>query len=97
VGHSRVRLKSLFVSLDLNEAWRREVGSSRECLKVFVMCVERPLELARCFAAAAFYSPLRESSRWSVRNPDMFRSGARHVRPTSLEPDLGTGYVRSWT
>jgi hypothetical protein len=34
VGHS-LRLKSLLVSLDLNEAWRREIGSSRECLKVF--------------------------------------------------------------
>jgi hypothetical protein len=29
-----VRLKSLLESLDLNEAWRREVRSSRECLKV---------------------------------------------------------------
>jgi hypothetical protein len=37
VGHSRVRLKYLLGSLDLNEAWRREVGSSRECLKVFIM------------------------------------------------------------
>jgi hypothetical protein len=35
VGHSIVRLKSLIGSLDLNEAWRREVVSSRECLKVF--------------------------------------------------------------
>jgi hypothetical protein len=35
VGHSRVRLKSLIGSLDLNEAWRREVGSSSECIKVF--------------------------------------------------------------
>jgi hypothetical protein len=32
-----VRLKSLIGSLDLNEAWSREVGSSRECLKVFTM------------------------------------------------------------
>jgi hypothetical protein len=30
-----VSLKSLIGSLDLNEAWRREVGSSRECLKEF--------------------------------------------------------------
>jgi hypothetical protein len=29
VGHSRMRLKSLLESLDLNEAWRREVGSLR--------------------------------------------------------------------
>jgi hypothetical protein len=36
-GHSRVRLKSLLGSLDLNEAWRREVGSSRECFKVFAI------------------------------------------------------------
>jgi hypothetical protein len=32
-----VRLKSLLESLDLNEAWRREVGSSIEYLKVFIM------------------------------------------------------------
>jgi hypothetical protein len=32
-----VRLKSLLGSFDLNEAWRREVGSSTECLKVFAM------------------------------------------------------------
>jgi hypothetical protein len=37
VGHSSVRLKSLLGCLDLNEAWRREVGSSRECLKVFAI------------------------------------------------------------
>jgi hypothetical protein len=37
VGHSRVRLKSLIGSLDLNEAWRREVGSSRECLNMFAI------------------------------------------------------------
>jgi hypothetical protein len=34
-GHSRVRLKSLIGILNLNEAWRREVGSSRVCLKMF--------------------------------------------------------------
>jgi hypothetical protein len=43
-----VRLKSLLGSLDLNEAWRREVGSSRECLKVFAMCIESSSELERC-------------------------------------------------
>jgi hypothetical protein len=47
VGHSRVRLKSLLGSLDLNEAWRREVGRSRECLKVFAMCIESSSELER--------------------------------------------------
>jgi hypothetical protein len=47
VGHSRVRLKSLLGSLDLNEAWRREVGTSRECLKVFALCIECPNELER--------------------------------------------------
>jgi hypothetical protein len=45
----------------------------------------------------AFYSPLRESNRWGVRNPDMSGSGAGHVRPTSLQTGLGTGYVRSGT
>jgi hypothetical protein len=30
-----VRLKSLLRSLDLNGAWKREVESSRECLKEF--------------------------------------------------------------
>jgi hypothetical protein len=47
VGHSRVRLKSLLGRLDLNEAWKREVGSSKECLKVFAMCIECPSELER--------------------------------------------------
>jgi hypothetical protein len=47
VGHSRVRLKSLLGSLDLNETWRIEVESSREYLKVFVMCIECPPELER--------------------------------------------------
>jgi hypothetical protein len=47
VGHSRVRLKSLLESLNLNKAWRREVGSSRECIKVFAMCIECPTELER--------------------------------------------------
>jgi hypothetical protein len=56
--------------LDLNEAWRREVGSSRECLKVFAMCIECPLELER-HGGGGFYSPPRESSRWGVRNPDL--------------------------
>jgi hypothetical protein len=42
-----VRLKSLLGNLDLNEAWRREFGSSRECLKVFAMCIECPPELER--------------------------------------------------
>jgi hypothetical protein len=32
-----VRLKSLIGILDLNEAWRREVESPRECLEVFAM------------------------------------------------------------
>jgi hypothetical protein len=43
----------------------------------------------------AFYSPPRESSHWGVRDPGMSGSGARHVRPTYLEPGLGTGYVWS--
>jgi hypothetical protein len=47
VGHSRVRLKSLIGSLDLNEAWRREVGSSRACFKVFAGCNEWPTLLER--------------------------------------------------
>jgi hypothetical protein len=37
-----VRLKSLLGILDLNEAWKIEVGSSREYLKVFAMCIECP-------------------------------------------------------
>jgi hypothetical protein len=41
--------------------------------------------------------PPRESSCWGVRDPDMSRSGAGHVRPTSLETGLGTGYARSET
>jgi hypothetical protein len=48
-------------------------------------------------AWGTFYSPPRESSYWGVRNPDMSESGAEHVRPTSLEPGLGTEYVRSKT
>jgi hypothetical protein len=43
----------------------------------------------------AFYSPPRESSRWGVRDLDMSRSGAGHVRPTYLEPGLGIRYVWS--
>jgi hypothetical protein len=42
-----VMLKSLLGSLDLNEAWRREVESSREYLKVFAMCIECPAKLER--------------------------------------------------
>jgi hypothetical protein len=76
VGHSRVRLKSLLGSLDLNEARRREAGSSRECFKVFAMCIECPPKLER--RGGPFITP-RESSRWGVRNPDMSGSGARHV------------------
>jgi hypothetical protein len=40
-----VRLKSLLGSLNLNEAWRREIGSSRECLKVFTIENEWPTVL----------------------------------------------------
>jgi hypothetical protein len=46
-------------------------------------------------AWGAFYSHPRESSRWGVRDPDMSGSRARHVRPTSLESGLVTGYIRS--
>jgi hypothetical protein len=42
----------------------------------------------------AFYSPPREFARWGVRDPNMFRLGARHVSQNSLEPGLGTGQVR---
>jgi hypothetical protein len=42
----------------------------------------------------AFIAPLRESNCWDVKDPDISGSGARHVRPTSLEPSLETGYVR---
>jgi hypothetical protein len=44
-----------------------------------------------------FIAPPKESSRWGARNADMSGSGARHVRPTSLEVGLRTGYVRSET
>jgi hypothetical protein len=37
----------------------------------------------------------RESSRWGVRDLDMSRSEAGHVRPTSLKPGLKTEYIRS--
>jgi hypothetical protein len=47
VGHSRVSLKSLLGCLDLNEAWRREVRSSIEYLKVFAMWNEWPTMLER--------------------------------------------------
>jgi hypothetical protein len=47
VGHSKVRLKSLIGSLDLNEAWRRKVGSSREYLKVFARWNKWPTMLER--------------------------------------------------
>jgi hypothetical protein len=90
-----VRLKSLLESLDLNEAWRREVGSSREYLKVFAMCIECPAKLER--RGGGFSRPPRESSRWDVRNSNMSGSGAGHVRPTTLKPGLGIGYVRSET
>jgi hypothetical protein len=43
-----VRLNSLIGSLDLNESWRREVVSSRECLKLFAMCIESIPKLERC-------------------------------------------------
>jgi hypothetical protein len=42
-----VRLKSFLGSLDLNEVYRREVVSLRECLKVFAICIECPTELER--------------------------------------------------
>jgi hypothetical protein len=96
VGHSRVRIKSLIRSLDLNEAWKREVGSSRECLKVFAMCIECLAELERR-GGGDFYSPPRESSLWGVRNLDMSGSGAGHVWPTTLEPDMGSEYIWSRT
>jgi hypothetical protein len=57
VGHSRVRLKSLLGSLDLNEALKREVGSSRECLKVFAMCIESSSEVER--RGGSFIAPKR--------------------------------------
>jgi hypothetical protein len=76
VGHSRVRLKSLLGSLDLNEAWRREVRSSRECLKVFEMCIECPSELERC--VGPFIAPqenlavgVSETLTCSGQGPDM--------------------------
>jgi hypothetical protein len=92
-----VRIKSLIGSLNLNEAWRREVGSSRECLKVFAMCIECPAELERRGGGGGFSRPPRESRHWGVKNTNMSGSGARHVRLTSLEPDMGTGYVWSMT
>jgi hypothetical protein len=52
-----VRLKSLLGSLDLNEAWRREVESSREYLKVFAMCIECPAKLER--RGGPFIAPKR--------------------------------------
>jgi hypothetical protein len=45
----------------------------------------------------AFYSPQENLAVGGIRNPDMSGSGVGHVRPTSLKPDLGTGYVRSGT
>jgi hypothetical protein len=36
----------------------------------------------------------RESSRWGVRDLDMSRSEAGHVRPTSLKPGRGTGQAQ---
>jgi hypothetical protein len=44
-----------------------------------------------------FIAPPRESSRWSVRNPNMSGSGPGHVRHTSLKTSLGTEYVWSRT
>jgi hypothetical protein len=68
--------KSLLGSLDLNEAWKREVGSSRECLKVFAMCIECPTELERRWGP--FYSPqenlavrVSETQTYPGRGPDM--------------------------
>jgi hypothetical protein len=52
-----VRLKSLLGSLDLNEALKREVGSSRECLKVFAMCIESSSEVER--RGGSFIAPKR--------------------------------------
>jgi hypothetical protein len=94
VGHSRVRLESLLGSLDLNEAWRREVESSRECLKVFAMCIQSSPELER--RGGPFIAP-QENLVVGVSETRTFRVGAGHVRPTSLKPGLGTGHVRSRT
>jgi hypothetical protein len=61
-------------------------------------CLQCEMSANRASEAwGAFYSPPRESSRWGVRNPDMFGSGAGHVRSTSLKAGLGIGYIRSGT
>jgi hypothetical protein len=52
-----VRLKSLLGSLDLNEAWKREGGSSRECHKVFAILNEWPTVLER--RGGPFIAPKR--------------------------------------
>jgi hypothetical protein len=64
---------------------------AQESVKVFAMCIECSTELER--RGGPFIAPLRESSRWGVRNPDMSGSGVGHVRSTSLETGLEIGYV----
>jgi hypothetical protein len=83
-------------SLELNEAWRRGWEHKRVSQSVCNVkwVANRAREVWGAFIAPP---PPRESSRWSVRNPDMSESGAGHDRPTSLETGLGTRYVRSGT
>jgi hypothetical protein len=41
-----------------------------------------------------FYSPHRESVRWSVRDLDMSNKEPGHIQKMLLESGLGTGQVR---
>jgi hypothetical protein len=89
-----VRLKSLLESLDLNEAWRREVESSR--VSQSVCKLKLVANLAR-EAWGHFIAPPRESSCWGIRDLDMSGSGTEHVRQISLELGWGTEQVRFWS
>jgi hypothetical protein len=83
-----VRLKSLLISLDLNEAWRREVGSSRVSQSVCKLnCVANPAREAW----GTFYIPqgnlaVGVSETWTCpgRGPDMF---VHHLWNPSQKPD----------
>jgi hypothetical protein len=64
-SEAQISLWKLEFEWSLEErGWERKRASQSVCNVYWVSCRARE-------AWGAFYSPLRESSRWSVRNPDM--------------------------
>jgi hypothetical protein len=66
---------------------------------VFVSSSEWPNGMRRrggLFVAPQENLPVEVSETWTCPGyePDMSGLWAGHIRPTSLEPGLGTGYVR---